>query len=208
VWFWLALVCVLTASGCRDRQARRNAPRSPVETAIARDLTARFGTPVTVACTVAAGAPVACTATLADKTTMAISIENASKAEWGWRIDGRVIEGSAIATYVEGELAPLGIKDTVTCGPRIQVLRAGERVSCTLSGGGAAFVHVAADGSTSLELALDKESAAARAELVTPERDQALTEQSKRLEALEGESVGEEAVPTDGGVAEPRVGAP
>jgi len=181
VWFRLALVCVITALGCRDRQARQNAPRSPVETGIARDLTARFGTPVTVACTVAAGAPLACTATLADKTTMPIVIENASKDEWGWRIDGRVIEGATIAKYVEGELGPLGIKETVTCGPPVQVLKAGERVSCTLSGGGAAFVHVAADGATSLELALDKDSAAARAELVTPERDQALTEQSKRL---------------------------
>jgi hypothetical protein len=203
VWFWLALVCVVTASGCRDRQARQNAPRSPVETAIARDLTARFGTPVTVACTVVAGVPVACTATLADRTAMPIAIENANKAEWGWRVDGKVIDGGAIAAYVEGELAPLNIHEAVTCGPRVQIVRPGERVSCTLSGGGAAFVHVAADGSTTLELALDKESAAARAELVTPYRDRALTEQSKRLEALEGESDGEEAVATDGGVPQP-----
>jgi hypothetical protein len=200
---WFAFVCVLTASGCRDRQAREPARRSPVETTIARDLTARFGTPVTVACTVAAGAPVACTATLADKTTMPIAIENASKEEWGWRIDGRVIESKTIAAYVEGELAALKISETVTCGPPVQVVKPGERISCTLSGGGAAFVHVAADGSTTLELALDKDSAAARAELVTPDRERALTEQSKRLEDLEDESDGEEAVATDGGVPQP-----
>jgi hypothetical protein len=76
-------------------------------------------------------------------------------------------------------------------------------VACTLSGGGAAFVQVAADGSTTLELALDKASAAARTELVTPERDRELTLQSKRLEDLEGESDGEEAVAGDGGVPEP-----
>jgi hypothetical protein len=203
VWLRLALVCLVTASGCRDRQARETVRRSPVETSIARDLTSRFGTPVTVTCTTVVGAPVACTATLADKTTMPIAIENASKSEWAWRIDGRVIDGRAIATYVEGELAVLKIGETVTCGPPVQVVRADERVSCTLSGGGAAFVQVAADGSTTLELALDKASAAARAELVTPDRDRELTDQSKRLEDLEGESDGEEAVAIDGGVPQP-----
>jgi hypothetical protein len=191
-------VCFVTAAGCRDRPSREQAKRSPLETAIARDLTARFGTPVTVICT--AGA---CTATLADKTTMPIVVDSASAGEWGWRIDGRVIEGKAIATYVEGVLAALKIRESVTCGPPHQIVRPGERVSCTLSGGGAAFVQVAADGSTTLELALDKESAAARAELVTPDRDRELTIQSKRLEDLEGESDGEEAVATDGGVPQP-----
>jgi hypothetical protein len=203
VWLRLALVCLVTASGCRDREGRATPKPSPVETAIARDLTARFSTPVTVSCTIALGAPVACTATLADKTTVPIAIENASGTEWGWRIDGRVIDGNAIATYVEGELASLNIGESVTCGPSVQVVRPGERVSCTLSGGGAAFVQVASDGSTTLELALDKASAAARTELVTPDRDRELTDQSKRLEDLEGESDGEEAVAIDGGVPQP-----
>jgi hypothetical protein len=204
VWSRLTFVCALTAVGCRDRHAREQAKPSPLETAIARDLTARFGTSVTVACTIAsAGAPMTCTASLADKTTMPIVLESASASEWAWRIDGRVIDGRAIAAHVEGELAALKISETVTCGPPVQVVRPGDRVACTLSGGGAAFVQVAADGSTTLELALDKASAAARTELVTPERDRELTLQSKRLEDLEGESDGEEAVAGDGGVPEP-----
>jgi hypothetical protein len=198
VWSRLAFVCFVTASGCRDRSGGEAAKRTPLETAIARDLTARFGTPVTVICT--AGA---CRATLADKTTMPIVVDSATAGAWDWRIDGRVVEGNAIATYVEGELAALKITETVTCGPPVQVVRPGERVACTLWGGGAAFVPVDADGSTTLERALDKASAAGRAELVTPERDRELTEQSKRLEDLDGESDGEEAVATDGGLPQP-----
>lgn len=201
MWSRALTVCLLTLAGCRDRAATGHARKSPLETGIARDLTARFGTPVTVTCTMSGPVPVGCTATLADKTELPIALAEASKSEWGWHIDGMVIDGTAIAQYVQDQLASLKIAQTATCGPAIQAIKPGERVSCTLSAGGAAFVTVAADGSTSLELALDKGAAAARSELVTPERDRELTATSAALEDLEGESDGEEEVPADGGVA-------
>jgi hypothetical protein len=198
------IVSALTVIGCSDRQSRERTGRaSPVETAIARDLTARFGTSVSVSCKTLAGAPTGCTAKLADGTPLSITIENAGKDEWGWRIDGRVVESKAIVAYVQDQLATFGIKQTATCGAPIAIVKAGERIACTLSGGGAAFVQVAADGNTTLELELDAASAAARSELVTPERDRQLSDISKGLETLEGESDGEEAVPTDGGAPPP-----
>jgi hypothetical protein len=200
VWLRASFVCLLTLWGCRDRASTGHARKSPLETGIARDLTARFGTPVAVACTRSGPVPVACKATLADRTELPIALDEATKDEWGWRIDGIVVDAKSIVAFVQDELATLKIGQTATCGPAVQVVRPGERVSCTLSGGGAAFVRVAADGQTSLELALDKDAAAARSELVTPERDRALTEQSLALESLEGESDGEEAV-ADGGVS-------
>jgi hypothetical protein len=204
VWLRVLTVCLVTLAGCRDRAATTHGRKSPLETGIARDLTARFATPVTVTCTMSGPVPVRCLATLADKTELPIALEEASKAEWGWHIDGLLIESGPIVQYVQEQLASLKIAQTATCGPRVQAIKPGERVSCTLSGGGAAFVTVAADGSTSLELALDTDAAAARSEPVTPERDRELTARSAALEDLEGESDGEEEVTGDGGVpAEP-----
>jgi len=200
----LPIVCLVTLLGCRDGQVGEGTRRSPLETGIARDLTARFGTPVTVTCKMATGVPVACDGTLADGTQIPIAIDSASKNEWGWHVDGLVVEARDIVTYVEDELAALRLSHTVTCGPPVHVVQAGDRIACTLSNGGAAFVEIAADGATTLELALDKQSAAARSELVTPDRDRALIEQSKALEVLEWESDGEEAVAADGGVPRPR----
>jgi hypothetical protein len=195
------IVSAMTVLGCSERQARENTRRaSPVETAIARDLTARFGTSVTVTCRTLAGAPTGCSAKLADGTSMSIVMENASKDEWGWRIDGRVIESKTIAAYVQEQLATIGGKQTAACGPPIAVVKAGDRIACALSGGGVAFVQIAPDGTTTLELDLDATSAAARAEPVTPERERELTTRSKALETLEWESDGEEQVPADAGV--------
>jgi hypothetical protein len=49
----------------------------------------------------------------------------------------------------------------------VQRLVPGQRLACTLSGGGAACVQVAADGALSLELALDPATAAARGSAAT-----------------------------------------
>ncbi len=195
-------VGVVTLIACSDRQGRvRTRRASPMETAIARDLTARFSTPVTVTCMTLVGVPIGCSGTLADGTKLTIVVESASKHEWAWRIDGRVVESKVVVAYVQEHLAAIGVAQTATCGPSaITVAKPGERIPCTLSGGGAAFVEVAPDGSTTLELDLDPASAAARSEIVTPDRDRGLTEQSKALETLEWESDGEEAVISDAGV--------
>lgn len=198
---WITLVSLLTVIACSDRQVSEPPRPSEMETAIARDLTARFGTSVTARCLLAGAVPVKCSAKLGDGTALPIAIENASKTEWGWRVDGRVIETKAIAAYVQEGLADVHVTETASCGAPIQVIKPGERIVCKLSGGGAAFVDIAADGSTSLELALDSVSAAARMELVTPDSERELTKQSKALEPLAGESDGEGPM-ADAGVAD------
>jgi hypothetical protein len=200
VSFRASTVCALTVIACRDPQvSRKAAAPSAIETAIARDLTARFGTPVTTECMLAAARPVKCTSKLADGTEVPIAIDNASKTEWGWRVDGVVIETPTIAAFVTAGLAAVHAEQAVDCGPPIQVIKVGDRVVCKLGGGGTAFVEVARDGETALELALDPATAAARMELLSPDRDRELTDQSKALSGT-GESDGEEAVPADAGV--------
>jgi hypothetical protein len=196
------LVALLTLVACGDRKPSKGARKSPLETAIARDLTARISEPVTASCAMVLGAPAKCEAALADGTKLPIEIANEGK-EWAWRVVGLVVETRPIATHIAATLADLKLAQQANCGARIAYVEPGGRLGCKLSGGGMAFVRFAPDGTTSLELDLDPASAAARGELVTPERDRELTGISKALEHLEGASDGEEEVPSDGGVPKP-----
>jgi hypothetical protein len=196
------VVVLLTLVACGDRKPTPGARKSPIETAIARDLTAKIAEPVSASCVMVLGAPAKCEAALADGTKLPIEITNEGK-EWAWRVAGLVIETPPIAKHIAATLADLKIAQQANCGARIAFLEPGGRLACKLSGGGIAFVRFAADGTTSLELDVDPASAAARGELVTPERDRELTAISKALEHLEGASDGEEEVASDGGVPKP-----
>lgn len=193
VWVRLPFVGLLTLAACGDRQASERPMPSPVETAIARDLTARFGTPVTARCLVLTVVPLKCTAKLGDGTELPIAIEH-TRSEWGWRVDGRVIETKPVVAFVQEHLAAIHVGQAVDCGAAVQVVKPSERLVCKLAGGGAAFIAFAPDGDASIELALDPQSAAARTELTSSDRDRELTKQSSDLETLAGESDGEEAV--------------
>jgi hypothetical protein len=196
------LVGLLALVACGDRKPSEGARKSPLETAIARDLTAKIAEPVSASCALVLGAPAKCEAALADGTKLPIEIANEGK-EWSWRVAGLVIETAPIAKHITATLADLKITQQASCGARIAFVEPGGRLACKLSGGGMAFVQFAQDGTASLELDLDAASAAARGELVTPERDRELTAISKALEYLEGESDGEEEVASDGGVPKP-----
>jgi hypothetical protein len=195
------LVTLLTLCACGDHKPS-GARKSPLETAIARELTAKIAEPVTASCAMVLGKPTTCEATLADGTKLPIEIGHEAK-DWAWRVNGLVIQTGPIATHIAATLKDLAIEQQVTCGARIAFIEPGGRLGCKLSRGGMAFVQFAKDGTTSLELDLDAASAAARGELVTPERDRELTAISKALESLEGESDGEEEVRSDGGVPNP-----
>ncbi len=197
MWVLLSFVGLVTIAACGDREGSERRAPSPVETAIARDLTARFGTPVTARCLVLTVVPLQCTAQLGDGTELPIAIEHARK-EWGWRVDGRVIETKPVVAFVQEHLAAIHVTQAVDCGAPVQVVKPAERLVCKLAGGGAAFVMFAPDGEASIELALDSASAAARTELTSTDRDRELTKQSSELETLAGESDGEEAVPAAG----------
>jgi hypothetical protein len=152
---WHALVSWLAFAGCAD--SRSNDAPPPLETAIARALTARFGVPVTTRCAIIGGTPIACHASLADGTQLPIAIAGKT-----WHLAGRVVETAPIAAYVQGVLADLGRSERATCGPAVQRVAPGQRIACALSGGGAAFVEIASNGALAVELALDRAAAAAR----------------------------------------------
>ncbi len=192
----------MALAACGDRKPSGAARKSPLEVAIARDLTAKLGQPVTSSCTTTMLGVAKCDATLADGTKLPIEVKSEGK-EWAWRVVGLVVETAPIAKYVDDTLGDLKIAQQANCGPRIAFVEAGGRIACKLSGGGIAFVRVDANGNTSLELELDPAAATARSEPVTPTRDRELTTISHALENLEGESDGEEEVTADGGVPSP-----
>lgn len=196
------LVGLVSLAACGDHTSRQPVRRSPLETAIARDVTARLGVPVTASCTIVAGLPLHCEAALLDGTKLPIAIRSDGK-EWAWRVDGLLVDTVPVAAYLDATLADLHVAQHASCGARFVVVQPGDRIGCKLSAGGMAFVRFLADGTTSLELDLDPASAAARGETVTPARDRELTAISRALETLEGESDGEEEVPGDGGLPSP-----
>jgi len=173
-----------------------------LETGIARDLTERLKVPVSASCTLIAGMASKCEASLGDGTKIPIEVRS-DKKDWAWRVVGIVVEEQEIASQVKAALADLHVDQRVDCAPRVHVVAAGDRIACKLSGGGLAFLQIAADGTTSLELALDPAAASARGELVTPDKERELFEVSKSLESREGQSDGEEEVPSDAGTVAP-----
>jgi hypothetical protein len=181
----LVLVSVLTIAACSDREPREAPPRElPLETRIARELTAKLGVPVTTRCAVVGGTPIACHAVLADGTPLPIAI-----AAGSWQIPGHVIATAPIQSYVQGVLHDLGVAQQATCGPAVRRLAPGERIACSLSGGGEAFVEIARDGALAVELDLDPAAAAARTH---GESDAELVRRSR---ALDREGDADEASP-------------
>jgi hypothetical protein len=200
----LPLVGLLTLVACGDRQVGERTRPSAIETAIARDLTARFGTSVAVSCLAVGTFPLKCTAKLGDGTELPIAIVQRKDA-WDWQVDGVVVDTKAIVAYVKDGLSGIHVEQDVDCGPPVQVIPRGDRIVCKLARGGAAFVTLASDGTASLELALDPAAALARTELMTADKDRELAIQSKELEALAGQTDGEEAT-GDAGIATPSDG--
>ena len=177
------LVSLLAMAACSDREPRDASRELPLETAIARELTAKLGVPVTARCAVVAGTPIGCHA-IAESTALPIAIEHGR-----WRIAGRAIATAPIQSYVQGMLRDLGVAQQATCGPAVRWLSAGERIACTLSGGGEAFVDVALDGALAVELEIDPAAAAART------RTESDAELLKRSRALDREGDADEASP-------------
>src|SRR5262249_24967675 len=137
------------------------------------------------------GIPIACHAKLPDGSDVRIRVTSAAGA-WEWQLEDR-IDTAAVQAYVDGVLGDLGLAQTARCPP----LSRERRIACALSGGGVAFVDVAASGQLSLELALDAAAATARS-VPTPQRD--LVRMSRALQRLDDE---DDEPPEDGGIAQP-----
>lgn len=189
---WL-VVALLACNG--DPVTPRALARSVLDQAIAHDLSARVGQPVTAHCATFAGIPLACRAHLPDGSELKIRI-SPGRDGWRWRVEDR-IETAPIQAYVQGVLGDLGIAQTAHC----PALPRERRIACSLSGGGIAFVEIAATGQLSLELELDPAAAVARS---VPPADRELARMSLALHRLgdEEDREGDEP-PSDGGVAQP-----
>lgn len=167
-------------------------PPTPVELAISHGLLERFGVAVGTTCT---GLYPACVAQLPDGTELPIDLRFTGGA-WDWRVRGRVISTDAIERYLREELTDLGASQGVRCAPHVRALVAGERIACWLERGGTAFVTVRADGATSMEIVLDPAAAAARSELVPPERERELEQTSRALAHMADDEEDDEGLAT------------
>jgi hypothetical protein len=203
VTFGFRIVVVLAVVGCRDRHAEPSLRRSPLETAIEHELSARFGQPATVSCNTILRIKPSCDARLGDGATVPIVVDPDRDGGWQWRVNGFIVDQSALTEYIAGALAELHVDQKIDCTPSVHVVESGERTTCRLSGGGLAFVQIAADGNARLELELTAAGAAARGEPVSLEREHELLKTSKSLEGRAGVNDGEEDEATgDGGVEE------
>jgi hypothetical protein len=175
------LLCVLA---CSAREEQAPLRKSPLESGIARALTEKLGVPVTTRCVIVAG--VAGCRAWAGTVQLPLVVEN-HRGEWTWEVKGRFVSTAPIVTQITGELADLGVAQTVDCGA--PVAQIDDRLACKLSGGGSAFVTVASDGRVSLEIAIDPAAAGVRSE---QPRD--LTKTSRALDRAGKEEEEDEAV--------------
>lgn len=178
---------------------------TPLEAAIDRALTARFGVPVVTGCS---GLIPPCKTLLPDGTQLPIELAWRGGG-WDWWVKGLVITTDQLEAYLRDEVADLGAPQGVRCAPRIRVIAANERIECWLAHGGKAFVDVHADGTTAVEVVLDAAAANARSELVTPERERELEAASRALAKMADDEPGDEdehahEVPSPPGAGEPR----
>ncbi len=120
--------------------------------------------------------------------------------EWEWRVDGLLVASDVLERYLRDVVGEMGAGQDVKCAPKLQRIAPGDRVECWLAGGGKAFVTVRADGSTSVEVELDKAAADARSEVVTPARDDQMTKASRKLEADDDSGEGDEPANDAGAV--------
>jgi len=190
---WLVCAVVLAACGDREHAAPPVDQPSALETAIARDLTARFGAAPVVHCASIFGYPRGCSATL-DGERFGIRVRDVGRT-WRWQVLGLVVTMAPIEAYVRGVLDDLGATQGVACGARVRHVAPNDRVACDLARGGKAFVTIAADGAITLELALDPTAAKARSEPVP-----GLEHRSRALAHTDESDDDEVGVTTDAGV--------
>ncbi len=103
-----------------------------------------------------------------------------------WQLEGLVISGRELEQQLTAELTDLGLAAKPSCGPPLQPVVAGERVTCSLSELGVAWATVRADGSYSWELALGEAQAERSQQLEEAQLD-LLSRALDRAAGAEGE---------------------
>lgn len=194
---WLLFAGFASGIACRNDHAGHVA--SSLERAIATSIGERLGVPVVARC----WGLVACVTVMPDGDRIPIVTWPSSGGEWEWRVDGLLVASDVLERYLRDVVGEMGAPQDVKCAPKLRRIAPGDRVDCWLANGGKAFVTVRADGSTSVEVELDKRAADARLEVVTPARDEQMTKTSRALEGTD-DGDGDEP-PTDAAAPEPIV---
>lgn len=171
-----AIICVGVLACADRRESDHTRGTTPLGKQIAAQLGSQLGMALDVAC---ATVPPACLVILPDRSELPIRLVRDRDA-WSWQIDGLLVVSDPIERYLRDTLADLQVAQSVTCAPRVRVLRDNERVQCMLERGGRAFVTVRRDGTFGVELVLDATAALARSD-EEPGHDRELDEQSRAL---------------------------
>ncbi|MGE5186226.1 MAG: hypothetical protein ACM31C_29430, partial [Acidobacteriota bacterium] len=111
-------------AACRG-EARSHASERPIDTAIARELTARWGVPLAVHCELPMPA---CHVELPDGSVLPVRL-TPDASGWTWQLVDHVVDTQPIARYVEAMLADLHVAQTANCGARVRRIDAGERLA-------------------------------------------------------------------------------
>jgi hypothetical protein len=189
----LMVVGFLSGIACKNDRAGHDA--SPLERSIATSIGARLGVPVVAHCWGLVG----CVSRLPDGDVIPILTWPGRNGEWEWRVDGLVVASDMLERYLRDVVAEMGAAQDVRCAPKLRRIAPGDRVECWLANGGKAFVTVRADGSTSVEVELDKRAADARSEVVTPALEEQMMKASRALENAEDDGEDGDAVTVDAG---------
>lgn len=175
----IAFTIVASAAACGGGR-REHGHGSRIERTIERELATRVHAAVHVRC---AWIPPACVATVEERGGARLPIRiGVERGGLVWRLDGVLVRAADLEAYLQDELEELGAPQQVRCGARIAAVAAGDRIECMLADGGRAFVIANADGSTAIEIELDRAAGEARSEPVTLERDDLLLEMSRQLD--------------------------
>lgn len=169
------------AGGIACGSDRAGHDASPLETSIAASIGARLGVSVVARCWGLVG----CVVRLPEGDRIPIITWPGASGAWEWRVDGLLVASDVLERYLRDVVGELGVAQEVRCAPKLRRIAPGDRVECWLANGGKAFVTVRADGSTSVEVELDKRAADARSEVVTPALDDHMTKASRALEQAE-----------------------
>ncbi len=177
------LFLAVTTACASDRQTAERRESTRIELAIERAVSERVRVPIRARC---AWLPPACRVFLPDRSTLDVRL-GVRDGEIEWRLDGALVLADDLEAYLRDALAEMGAPQVARCGARIRSVAPGDDVQCALQNGGRAFVVVNADGTTAVEIVLDRAAGEARSEVITTERDEMLLQMSRKLEHADGD---------------------
>jgi hypothetical protein len=142
----VAIAWASLLAGCRG------APRSALERELQDQLTQQLGPVAKVDCP-DQSPPLRCRVAMADHGSLPVRVFSES-GQLRWALEGLVVSATKLEQQLRDQLEAIGVAVTAHCGPQLQSVIAGQRLSCQLPSLGVAWATIAADGSYSVEIAI------------------------------------------------------